>query len=89
MANEKEPRLDFDWRSITAEDSPQTPMDTMKDPMLRDLATPKLNVGDRAFDIELPAYDFSDGSERLTDEMFHLSAIARDQPVALIFGSYT
>ena len=89
MATEKEPRLNFDWRSITPEDSPQTPMDVMSDPALRDLATPKLSVGDPAFDIELPAYDFSDGSERLTDETFHLSAIARDRPVALIFGSYT
>lgn len=89
MATEPEPRMKFDWRSMTPEDSPKTPIDTMKDPELRDLATPKLSVGDPAFDIELPAYDFSDGSERLTDETFHLSAIARDQPVALIFGSYT
>ena len=89
MATEQEPQLKFDWRSITPEDSPRTPIDTMKDPALRDLATPKLSVGDPAFDIELPAYDFSDGSERLRDETFHLSAIARDRPVALIFGSYT
>ncbi len=89
MATEQEPQLNFDWRSITPEDSPRTPMDTMKDPALRDLATPKLSVGDPAFDIELPAYDFSDGSERLTDETFHLSEIASDRPVALIFGSYT
>ncbi len=89
MATEQEPQLNFNWRSITPEDSPRTPLDTMKDPVLRDLATPKLSVGDPAFDIELPTYDFSDGSERLTDETFHLSEIARNQPVALIFGSYT
>ena len=89
MPTEKEPQLKFDWRSITPEDSPKTPMDTMNDPALRDLATPKLSVGDPAFDIELPAYDFSEGGERLTDETFHLAAIARKQPVALIFGSYT
>ncbi len=89
MATEHEPQLKFDWRSITPEDSPKTPMDTMKDPALRDLAKPKLSVGDPAFDIELPSYDFSDGNERLTGETFHLSAIARDRPVALIFGSYT
>jgi hypothetical protein len=89
MSTEQEPQLKFDWRSITPEDSPKTPLDTMKDPALRDLSTPKLSVGDPAFDIELPAYDFSDGSERLTGETFHLSAIARDRPVALIFGSYT
>ncbi len=89
MATEHEPQIKFDWRSITPEDSPKTPMDTMSDPALRDLATPKLSVGDPAFDIELPSYDFSDGNERLTGETFHLSAIARDRPVALIFGSYT
>ena len=89
MATEQDPRINFDWRSITPEDSPKTPMDTMNDPALRDLATPKLSVGDPAFDIELPAYDFSEGGERLTDETFHLAAIARKQPVALIFGSYT
>ena len=89
MATEPEPQIKFDWRSITPDDSPKTPMDTMSDPALRDLATPKLSVGDPAFDIELPAYDFSDGNERLTGETFHLSAIARDRPVALIFGSYT
>ncbi len=89
MSTEQEPQHKFDWRSITPEDSPKTPLDTMKDPALRDLATPKLSVGDPAFDIELPVYDFSDGSERLTGETFHLSEIARDRPVALIFGSYT
>jgi len=89
MANEQEPRHKFDWRSITPEDSPLTPMDVMSDPASRDLATTKLSEGDPAFDIELPVFDFSDGSERVTDETFHLSEIARDRPVALIFGSYT
>ena len=89
MANEQEPRRQFDWRSITPEDSPLTPMDVMSDPAARDLATPNLSEGDPAFDIELPVFDFSDGSERVTDETFHLSEIARDRPVALIFGSYT
>ncbi len=89
MATEPEPQIKFDWRSITPDDSPKTPMDTMNDPAMRDLATPKLSVGDPAFNIELPAYDFSHGSERRTGETFHLSVIARDRPVALIFGSYT
>jgi len=65
MANEQEPRRQFDWRSITPEDSPLTPMDVMSDPAARDLATPKLSEGDPAFDIELPVFDFSDGSERV------------------------
>jgi hypothetical protein len=64
-------------------------MDVESDPASRDLATAKLSEGDPAFDIELPVFDFSDGSERVTDETFHLSEIARDRPVALIFGSYT
>ncbi len=89
MATEPEPRMKFDWRSITPEDSPKTPIDTMKDPLLRDLAKPKLSVGDPAFDIELPAYDFSAGYERLTGETFRLSKVADDRPVALIFGSFT
>ena len=85
MSAEHEPQLKFDWRSITPEDSPKTPMDTMKDPALRDLATPKLSVGDPAFDIELPSYDFSDGNERLTGETFHLSAISRERDDPLQF----
>lgn len=89
MTNKQEPKSNFDWRSITPEDSPLTPMDVMSDPVSRDLATPKLSEGDPAFDIELPVFDFSDGSERVTGETFHLSEIARDRPVALIFGSYT
>ena len=89
MATERERRIKFDWRAMTPEDSPKTPMDNMKDAELRDLSTPKLSVGDRAFDIELPIYDFSDGSERLTGETFHLSEVARSRPVALVFGSYT
>ncbi len=89
MATEQEPTRKFDWRSITPEDSPLTPMDVESDPASRDLATAKLSEGDPAFDIELPVFDFSDGSERVTDETFHLSEIVRDQPVALIFGSYT
>ena len=89
MATEQDPRPKFDWRSITPEDSPLTPMDVASDPTSRDLATAKLSEGDPAFDIELPLFDFSDGSERATDETFHLSDTARDRPVALIFGSYT
>ncbi len=89
MAKEQESTRRFDWRSITPEDSPLTPMDVMKDPASRDLATAKLSEGDLAFDIHLAVFDFSDGGERATDEAFHLLAVARDRPVALIFGSYT
>ena len=89
MATEQEPKRKFDWKSMTPEDSPMTPMDLMSDPAARDLATAKLSEGDPAFDFELPVFDFSDGSERLTDETLHLAEIARNRPVALIFGSYT
>ncbi len=89
MATERNPDMKFDWKAMTPEDSPKTPMDLARDPETRDLATASLAEGDLAFDFELPVYDFSDGTERLTGETFHLSKIAADRPVALIFGSYT
>ncbi len=89
MAAERESEMKFDWKSITPEDSPKTPMDLASDPEMRDLATPSLAEGDDAFDFELPVYDFSAGDERLSGETFRLSKVARDRPVALIFGSYT
>ena len=82
-------RGDIDWRAFTPEDSPKTPMDVMADPLHRDLATPKLASGDLAFDFELPIHDFGDGAERPPGARFHLRELARERPVALIFGSYT
>ena len=79
----------IDWRKFTPEDSPKTPMDVISDPGHQDLATPKLASGDAAFDFTLPVFDFSDGTERETDEVFHLLEVAETKPVALIFGSYT
>ena len=55
----------------------------------RDLATPKLAVGDVAFDFELPRYDFSDGTPVATGASVRLSEFPSVKPVALIFGSYT
>jgi hypothetical protein len=81
--------MNFDWKSITTEDSPKTPVDLASDPEMRDLSTANVSVGDLAFDFDLPVYDFSDGTERLTGETFHLSEVARERPVALVFGSYT
>jgi len=89
MATERKPEMKFDWKSITPEDSPKTPVDLANDPEMRDLSTPNLEEGGVAFDFELPVYDFSDGDERLTGETFNLSEVADDRPVALIFGSYT
>jgi hypothetical protein len=82
-------RPKLDWRAFTPEDSPKTPMDVMSDPRYQDLATAKLSPGDPAHDFELPVYDFGEGTERATGEAFHLQSIARQRPVALIFGSYT
>lgn len=89
MTNESDGQARFDWRAFTPEDSPKTPVDLAADTRARDLATPKIKERDAATDFDLPLYDFSDGTERATGERFHLHAAAREQPVALIFGSYT
>jgi hypothetical protein len=58
----------------TPADSPLTLEDIRSSPLYTDLSTPKLAVGEPAYDFELP-----DGSQ--------LSEARR--PVALVFGSYT
>ena len=72
---------------FTPADSPLTLEDVMESHA--HLATPDLAVGDAAFDFDLPVYDFSAGDRRDTGERFHLQEVARNQPVALVFGSYT
>jgi hypothetical protein len=79
----------FDWRTVTPEDSPKTPMDVMADPTHTRLATAELVAGDLAYDFTSPVYDFSDGTEKSTGTTFNLAEVAREKPVALIFGSYT
>lgn len=79
----------LDWKAITPEDSPKTPLDTFADPKLLDLATAKLSVGDPAYDFKSRIYDYSDGVERDTGRFFHLATVTKEKPVALIFGSYT
>ena len=79
----------FDWRSVTPEDSPKTPMDVMADPTHTRLATATVRAGEDAYDFTRPIYDFSDGIEHATGEIFHLAEVARQKPVAMIFGSYT
>lgn len=79
----------FDWQSITPEDSPMTPMDLMADPRLQELATSSLSRGEPAYDFKSKIYDYSDGTERDTGQLFHLAHVAKEKPVALIFGSYT
>jgi hypothetical protein len=63
-------------------DSPLTLDDVMRSPVYRRLATPKLAVGDPAFDFELRLLDEPDRTVRL-------SSFAGESPVALVFGSYT
>ena len=79
----------LDWKAFTPDDSPKTPLDLASDPVLKDLSTPDLEVGDVAFDFDLPIYDYSDGVEKATDKNFHLASEASERPVALVFGSYT
>jgi hypothetical protein len=79
----------IDWRAMTPEDSPKGLPDVYADPLLMDLRTPKLALGDPAFDFELPVYDFSTGTKQSTGETMRLSRVGRERPVALIFGSYT
>ncbi len=89
MAENRKPPENFDWRAITPENSPKTPMDVMADPKYKDLVTPKVQQGEVAYDFRSVVYDYSDGTERTTDQMFHLAGVAKEKPVALIFGSYT
>ena len=79
----------FDWRALTPDDSPMTPMDMMADPKAMDLSTAKLAPGDQAYFFSSPIYDFSSGQQVSTSSNFDLQSACRQQPVALIFGSYT
>src|SRR3954452_20204402 len=65
----------------TPADSPLTLRTLTQRDDYRDLHTPKLRVGDPAFDFELPRPDGGDA--------VRLSRFRGVQPVALIFGSYT
>jgi hypothetical protein len=66
----------------TPSDSPLRLEDVMASPAYRDLMTPKLAVGDPAFDFELPVLDGAGRTVRL-------SSFAGERAVALVFGSYT
>jgi hypothetical protein len=89
MAGSPELPEGFDWRTVTPEDSPKTPLDIGDDPKWTILRTADLKAGDTAYDFTSPVYDFSDGTEKATGQQFHLSEVAQEKPVALIFGSYT
>jgi hypothetical protein len=68
-------------RGLAPRDSPLTLQDVLADPGYRDLARPKVAVGDVAPDFELPFVN-GEGTARL-------SALLAERPVALVFGSYT
>jgi hypothetical protein len=71
-----------DPASFTPADSPLTVADVVASPEYLDLMTPTVSVGEYAFDFDLPRLD-------RPGERVRLSAFADNQPVALIFGSYT
>jgi hypothetical protein len=73
----------------TPADSPLTMEEALAAPLYRDLRTPRLGVGDEAFDFELRRYDFADGTRRGTGERVRLADFVGVRPVALVFGSYT
>jgi hypothetical protein len=68
-------------RTNAPKDSPLTMQDVLASEDYRDLMTAKVAVGDTAPDFELPRVD-RPGTLRL-------GTLAAEQPVALIFGSYT
>jgi hypothetical protein len=73
----------------TPDDSPLTLKTLISREDYRDLSTPKLSVGDMAFDFELPQHDFSEGAAAASGASVRLSEFRSVRPVALIFGSYT
>jgi hypothetical protein len=73
----------------TPADSPLTLKTLVRREDYRDLSTPKVSVGDPAFDFQLPRYDFSEGTAVATGATVQLSEFRSLKPVALIFGSYT
>jgi hypothetical protein len=89
MAESRTEQPAFDWRQMTPGDSPKGLPDVMADPLITGLRTPKIAVGDPTYDFELPVYDFTSGTKAATGQIMHLADIARTNPVALIFGSYT
>ena len=70
-----------DPASFTPEDSPLTLADLMTRPEYLELMAPVVVEGDQAPDFELPRLG-GGGTVRLAD-------VAKNQPVVLVFGSYT
>jgi hypothetical protein len=68
-------------RANAPKDSPLTMQDVLASEDYRNLMTAKVAVGDPAPDFELAQLD--------GNETVRLSTLLAEQPVALIFGSYT
>lgn len=81
--------IDDPYSDITPHDSPKTFSEVFEDAEFVKLAIPELSEGEMCVDFDLPVHDFSTGVAQLTGGSFHLKAISANQPVALIFGSYT
>jgi len=77
------------YAKVTAPESPQTFEEAFSDLEFMKLAIPVVEQGGAAYGFDLPIYDFSTGAKKVTGESFNLAAVAANQPVALIFGSYT
>ena len=68
-------------RGLAPKDSPLTLQDVLANPGYRDLGQAKVAIGDIAPDFELPLVE---GGGTV-----HLATLLDEQPVALVFGSYT
>ncbi len=66
-----------------------TAPEVLADPAHQRLSTADVNTGDDAYNFTSPIYDFSSGREVATGKQFDLLTVAKEKPVALIFGSYT
>ncbi|MFV1991621.1 MAG: hypothetical protein ACC652_12860 [Acidimicrobiales bacterium] len=77
------------YAKITPEDSTQTMLEAFSDPDFANMTVPTIAEGEPAYDFDLALYDFSSGARTDTGKTFRLQAMAANQPVALIFGSYT
>ena len=75
--------------AITTPDSPRSYQQNAENERVRRLHTTDVAVGDAAPDFDLAVFDFSTGVRAETGQRFHLREVAKNTPVALIFGSYT
>jgi len=80
---------DDPYADITPTDSVMTFTEAFSDADFLALAIPEVREGEACFDFDLVQYDFSSGRKVETDTRFHLAERVANQPVALIFGSYT